>query len=296
MTRLFRRGGALFALLLALLASAGCDNTVDPFTESDRYFTVFGYLDTGADTQYVRVIPLRQDLDPEAERTIDARVTLTDVQTGHTFTLRDSLITFSGGRYGHVYHLPLHPVPGHTYRLSVERADGLAATAETTVPVLPNVTISAAEGTGVGGRYEQVVRWQGIDAQPFAIEVWYRFGMALHAPFRDVVLRQGPGRLTPDGLEVRVALTEDYSRLRDQVLGPAFLTSQPLMGIGMRLSMPDDAWRPPGGVFDPEVLAQPGTFNNVTNGFGFFGSANRYTAEWVLSPQTTRALGYTYPN
>ena len=39
-------------------------------------------------------------------------------------------------------------------------------------------------------------------------------------------------------------------------------------------------WRPPNGVFDPELLVEPGTLSNVTNGFGFIGSAYEVRVTW----------------
>ena len=45
----------LFVVLLAL-ATAGCDDTVNPFIEDNRFFTLYGFLDPGAETQSLRVI------------------------------------------------------------------------------------------------------------------------------------------------------------------------------------------------------------------------------------------------
>ena len=53
---------APLGLLVSVLFVMGCEESVNPFVEEDRYFTVFGYLDTAAEEQFVRVIPLRTDL------------------------------------------------------------------------------------------------------------------------------------------------------------------------------------------------------------------------------------------
>ncbi|HEX8299190.1 MAG TPA: hypothetical protein VF594_08530, partial [Rubricoccaceae bacterium] len=41
-------------------------------------------------------------------------------------------------------------------------------------------------------------------------------------------------------------------------------------------------WRPPGGIFDVDVLADPQSLSNVRGGFGFVGAA--YPFEIVISP------------
>src|SRR5690606_7524938 len=66
----------------------------------------------------------------------------------------------------------------------------------------------------------------------------------------------------------------------------------PLLGAGVRITVLDEAFVPPGGVFDPDILVQPGTLSNVQNGFGFVGSVARYTAEWVFSDDAMERLDY----
>lgn len=280
-------GLALAALLL------GCEEEVNPFIEEDRHFTLYGYLDTATDTQFVRVIALRRSLVAEAPGPLDARVTLTPLPTGTPVVLRDSLVQFRDGSDGHVFYAPLRVFPGWTYRLQIERSDGALTTAETTVPIAPG----AAIGNPVffAGGFIQPVQWSRIDTVPYRLEVWYRFqGAAPNQRFREAVVTYGAeaiGRLRNDLWEVTVRLSEDRDEVARQLGGIEF----PLLGVGMRLTMPDDAWRAPGGAFDPDLLVQPGAFTNVTGGFGFLGAVNQYTVEWVLDATTVRALGYGVP-
>jgi hypothetical protein len=51
-------------------------------------------------------------------------------------------------------------------------------------------------------------------------------------------------------------------------------------------------WRPPGGVFDPEVLIEPGTFSNVDRGFGFVGGAYRTGATWTPEAAALARAGF----
>lgn len=285
---------ALPLLLLAFLTVACGDTTVDPFIDDNRFFSIYGALDTGAFPQMVRVVPIRDRIGiGEAE--IDARVTTTAREDGVTIEWSDSLVHFKDGSIGHVFHAPFRPIPGWTYDIAVERSDGATTSAATTIPLPPDVRIDAPGGISI---ISQRVVWHNIDYNPYRVEIYYRFiDPDPRKPFQTALITyQGEryGRMTDEGWEVIIGLLADKQEVVDQ-LGLVIEATPPLVGIGMRLTMADDQWRPPGGVFDPEVLVQPGTFSNVENGFGFFGSLNQFTAEWTLSSNITRIIGYSFP-
>jgi len=290
-------------LLVAMMAAAmlwtGCEDTVNPFVEEDRYFTLFGYLDTATDEQYLRVIPLRTDFAALEAGEIDATVTTTEVETGRSIVWRDSLITFDDGSTGHIFVSNFRPIPGWTYNLTVAREDGKRAEATTTIPVVDGVELD--EPTISVAAVFQKIRWDNVDFPPFRVEVWYRFLNASPGqPFLDAVIPYGNvgdlyGQLVQgDKWEVLVRLTADKEEVTKE-LGVSDDAQPFLMSVGMRLTMTSDSWRPPDGVFDREVLVQPGTFSNVDGGFGFFGSVNQFSYEWTLEPNITELIGYTYP-
>lgn len=282
---------------LALLTSA-CEETVDPFVDSDRYYTIYGFLDSGVATQQVRVVPLRRSLIPDANRTIDARVTTTALENGSTVVWQDSLITFDDGSVGHVFMGDFRAVPGWTYTFQVERSDGATARAQTTLPEAVKAHIADPRISTGGSNASQMISWEGLAYNPYRVEVWYRLlDPQPGSPFIDAVVTYGEtriGRNTGESWDVVVQLSSDKETVAE-ILEVGEDTGLTLMGVGMRLTMADDTWRPPGGVFDPEILVQPGTFSNVENGFGFFGSVNQYTVEWTLSPDITERIGYGFP-
>ncbi len=124
-----RPRAALFPLLLlALGLLSACEESVDPFLETDRYFTLFGYLDTDLDTQYVRVIPLRRLVETPPPGPLDATVVSTDLVTGERVVWRDSVVTFANGRTGNVFYGVFNPHLGHRYKLEVADAQGRTTT------------------------------------------------------------------------------------------------------------------------------------------------------------------------
>ncbi len=286
-------------LLMTVVFGTGCEDQVNPFVEEDRYFTIFGYLDTASDQQFVRVIPLRTDFAGLEAGTIDATVTSLEVESGQVITWQDSVVTYDDGSTGHVFHAPFRPIPGWTYELTVAREDGNRAQASTTIPTVAGVELD--EPTISVAAVFQKIRWTDVDFPPFRVEVWYRFlNSAPGRPFLDAVIPYGNvgdqfGQIVQgDKWEVLVRLTDDKEDVTRE-LGVSDDAEPFLMSVGMRLTMTSDSWRPPDGVFDREVLVQPGTFSNVDGGFGFFGSVNQYTYEWTLEPNITSLIGYTYP-
>ncbi|RMF65573.1 MAG: DUF4249 family protein [Bacteroidetes bacterium] len=122
---------------LALMLGA-CDTAVSPLRDDpDAFFALHGYLDTGADTQYVRVQALRSTVAPETTAFLDATVHSLDEATGATRAWHDSLVTLEDGRPGHLFFAPFRPEPGRTYRLVVTRSDGARTEARITTPAPP---------------------------------------------------------------------------------------------------------------------------------------------------------------
>ncbi len=281
----------------------GCEETVEPFTNTDRYFTIYGFLDPSVDVQYLRVTPIRQLVDPPPPGPIDAEVMITELETGRTIAWEDSLITFEDGTSGHVFLGRFRPLHSYTYRIEVQRSDGIITSAETQVPPFIQADVSTPSTSTLGNgivRVRQQVDWNGIDFTPFRIQVWYRFGgIQPGSAFRDVPVTysdESLGRFDENRWTITVDLTEDQNFLREE-LGFPGNQAFPLIlyGIGMQVTVPDAQWRPPNDVFDPEILIQPGTLSNVDKGFGFFGSVAQLNAEWTLSEETARLLGYPYP-
>jgi hypothetical protein len=131
---------ALAAVLVAGALAAGCDDRpFQPYAPNENApFSLYGYLDLEADTQWVRVMPVRQNLlaDPAP---IDAAVTLEDMATGRTVALRDSAFTYTDPQldavaYAHNFWTTLPLDPGGRYRITAARSDGATTTAVVDMP------------------------------------------------------------------------------------------------------------------------------------------------------------------
>ena len=289
---------SLVFVLAAVLVLGACEESVDPILDSDRQFTLWGTLDMNADTQFVRVIPIRPGL-TAADAPLEATVTSTDLETGEVVVWRDSVVTFPGGRVGHIFYAPLRVQPLHRYQIDVT-APGreLTTRAVTTVPARPEPEVAPESvqriTTPQGARIEarQAVVWRGVGREPYRIEQWYRFLDNEVFTFRDVRLPFAPLVSEPaagDAWLVNLNLLS-HRLVMDSLIS---LNNKSLAGLAMQITVLDEAFVPPGGVFDPDVLVQPGTLSNVENGFGFVGAVGRFSVEWVISDSSARLLDYT---
>ena len=275
-------------LILASIAASllsGCDTTeVDPFFSSDRYFSIYGAFDMDFSVQYLRVIPI-DTLVGAIDDSLDATVTTTDLTTGQKWVWRDSVLTFRDDSIGHVFSAPFRVQQGRTYRTEVVRSDGATTWAETTIPAHPRAemgerSVLTSENTAfpLGS---QKVFWRGLTEEPHRVDVFYRFRQTHVEPFIDFKVEydtESSLEDTSEGWEITVNYSADRGYLYDN-----FVQNNPwrLAGVLMRVLVVSDDWAPPGGVWDLEVLAQPGTFSNVHNGFGFVGSSGRFSVEWI---------------
>ena len=264
------RGGFRCALLAAvLLAAPACETSVDPFVESDRYFSVFGYLDAGADTQFVRVSPLRRGV-PVSPDPLDAVVTLEHLATGRTVTLRDSVFTYGGGRRAHNFWTAEPILPGATYRLTVGRSDGAASTATVSVPPAPpDVGLDTGRSIGVANPPAQVITIDGIAA---VADVQVRYVLAdgtsrLAVSYLPAVNRFASGRF--------VATGNLYEDLRQRTSGacPAVAAAEVFVAAA------EPGW-PDFLALSDEELVLPDAFGNVEGGLGFVGGIYGRRVPW----------------
>ena len=272
--------------MAATIYSSGCSTELEPFAPADITFTILGYLDTDADTQYVRIVPLRKVVQRDERDSIDARVTTTHIETGETETWTHNLIRFADSSYGHMFSSALDVRPGGTYNIDVRRSDGASASAQTRVPERPGDPDSVFGAQNESGSFAPLY-WPGV-TRVIDLDVTYTF-VSGAVTFRYVDDDLG---YAPTSTDWRIDLKyEDDRREISRIFGSGRL---PLLSVHVRLATPSLDWEPPDGVWDRDVLIQPGTFSNVDGGLGWFGSVSRTTVQWIPSLIALRDLEYDY--
>ena len=127
---------ALARLALAVLlvaGGAGCSTEFSPQDESDVYFSLWGYLDAAADTQWVRVTPVRATVDRDLVP-LGAEVALERVATGERWPMQDSVFAYADGFAAHNLWTTARVLPDETYRVVVRRDDGAETVATVEIP------------------------------------------------------------------------------------------------------------------------------------------------------------------
>lgn len=122
------------SVIFVLVILGGCDPTVDSFRENERHYSIFGYLNASADTQFVRVEPLRDGLLTRFPETLDAEVTLTNRATNRTVTLRDSLFRYLDRATAHNFYTTADIDSATRYQLRVQGAGEAESHARVVIP------------------------------------------------------------------------------------------------------------------------------------------------------------------
>ena len=198
--------------------------------------------------------------------------------------------------YAHVFWSPFPAAYGHTYHVDVERSDGAETSVEAIVPPRTELVLQEPSASFP---VTVPVLVEGEAPRLLKIEVTYGVDFKYLAPVEkfDTLTVSYDGRQArgADGWLIRINLSEDIEIIRDAIQqnGPMDLTYGILLtGITLRLIVASEDWDPPEGVFDPELLVQPGTLSNVENGFGFVGAGYRLKLTWLPPEEIMDAAGF----
>lgn len=274
-------------IVFLLLLLSACDDEVNPFIGTELPYTVWGTINPVADTQAVRIFLIDDILQLVSPDPLDATVSIIDVKNNARHILQDSVIQLFSGDYRHIYWAHIDIDYLETYRLEVERSDGLLTkSAEIRVPGPISMHVIPANVNAITDLI-QPIRIEGNPPSTPRIDVIYnsftinRDGTRL-AENPVTLSYASKTRVIRDTLRLEIDVRDDFAVVRED-----FNTKQ-LAGlicvddIEVRIHVGNAEWKSPTGVFDPNFLVEPGTFSNIDNGFGFFGAG--YIETFTFSP------------
>ena len=287
----------------ALLGLSACEEDVVAVVGTDLPYSMYGVLSPQLDSQWVRVFPIEDRLVPATPEPLDAQVVSVDRTTGEQYIWRDSVIVDFADQYAHVYYAPFQARFGHTYRLAATRSDGAESTVEVTVP--PEAEIILREPVIRVGSVVQPVFVRGDVAGLVQVEVNYAVAYKAtneaEIESNNIVI---PYLLkhekTDGGWIVPVDLRQDFLEVTASIaqqidVGIDLRVGVILLNVTLRLIAANEAWDPPGGVFDGEILVQPNVMRNVQNGFGFVGAGYRLYKQWLPPVEAIEEAGFRSP-
>ncbi len=258
----------------------GCE-PFSPFEESDRYFSVYGWLDMRKEVQIVRVIPVRQT--PALPRRIDARVQVRDQMSGEMTVWTDSLV--EGTPPAFLFYRRFLPRPGHRYRLEVSNTMGRTTVLEVLLPPRPEVHIPNTWHEDAHGRLFQEVIVYHPEGVFEAAEVRYRVSDGIEPAPREIRIPY-PELRWHEGKEETVltlAWELDRQKMLEQ-LGMSDSSRIVLHNVQLVLTLVDPLWdryRSTG--------EQPST---TRNGFGVVAGITRYDTTWLPPQAVADSLNY----
>ena len=283
-------------LLAAFCLLYGCDTEVEPVLGTDQPFSLFGLFSPELDTQRVLVFPIESELRPLPDEPLDAVFTSTDLTSQEVRTWNDSLIQQPNGEVNHLFWSAFAAEFDRTYRVEVTDPNG--STTEVTVRVPPQSEIVMQEAELLSGVVIPVLIPGDIE-NIFKVEVRYGFDYRLTTAGEKIdnltIEQDGRFRRTEDGWLIRINLSADFVTIRDFIQARLAVDRAygfDLQGMLLRLVVASEEWQAPDGVFDPEILVQPGTLSNVENGFGFVGAGYRLEENLTPPDSILREAGF----
>lgn len=264
--------GPAFLVFVLLLILSACDQTFDPIKKNDNsVFSMFGYLDATADTQWVRITPLRRtSITPEIVP--DMTVTLEHVETGNSVVMKDSLFKLAGDyNVINVYSGELEVRPEQTYRIRAERPDG--ASSQVTVEIPPDYPTPVLFGEGF---HEEtgLLYLKDLENISDVTAIWQIEGEVHYVPYRSDVEPYNESKFnTVFEQVVRLGNRDAMRYIFGKTAPPPYATC--LIGSGyvdkrqvfVASGGPD--WIEGLADLEDQVYALPQVFSNVENGAGY---------------------------
>lgn len=151
--------------ILSAIFIASCDETFEPIKDNaDTPFSIFGYLESPVDSNWIRISEVRRSLYTEKDATIDATVTLEHLESGQTETMRDLLFRVEEEFYAFNFLSTMSLEPEQSYLLKVIRSDGKASSVKVTLPeTFPDPEITIHEDDDVAADIYSIENLAAVD-------------------------------------------------------------------------------------------------------------------------------------
>jgi hypothetical protein len=260
-----------FLLLTVFTILSSCTENFQALEENDQYyFSMYGFLDASADTQWVRVTPAREQVDA-LEDVPDMSVTVENLDNGDTIVLKDSLFQNRGASY--INFWTTEPIEhNQSYKIVAKRPDGSTSYATVNVPgELPTPLVIIQTSFGFPTTYSVVV-----DGSVHVADVQSKWYVRIKAPNLDsrriftFSYRNDADTTEVSGGDYSFLLKpeEELSDIEDQVLLPENGEIE-VVHRQIYVASTGSEWISGVSSLSDLTYALPETFSNVENGVGF---------------------------
>ncbi len=263
----------IFCLLLISVISS-CEDTFEPFEENEKFFfTMYGYLDASADTQWVRISPVRGTFDAPPEIP-DMEVNLDNLSDGSSVLMNHKLVQF-GNQFNAINVWTEKKVQsGINYRVRALNPNGSESQVVVTIPdsfPTPKILTEAIPGRPV--KYFLL-----IDEVERLADVQSRWHFRLSTPFWEeerfhtFSLRELVGEVETVPNSYRVELTPDKEQ--EIIMENSLVLSIPggqieFLENQLFIASAGPEWNNDIASIEDLVYNLPDGFSNVEDGLGY---------------------------
>ncbi len=278
--------------LCNLLLLAGCNQTFEPIKESESVpLSLYGYLDASIDTQYIRITPIRYQLDQSFEIP-EMNIVLQKGDGDETIRFNDSLFQFRQG-FNVINAWTTEDIqPEETYQIRAERADGAASRVSITIPK----DFPVPELFDYGNGCTAVLRIKGVERLVDVQSKWHvdflfptPGGVTIEEKIITLPLRHRAKRIAAGEYEIFIDTYEELIQIEKESLVPGGFIIRPYSRI-LFIASGGPEWRDEIASIGDLEYALPEGVSNIENGLGYMLGIVSKTVSYYPSPNCSDKL------
>lgn len=249
---------AVLMIFGMMLFVSNCEQSFEPLKENDQYFfSIYGYLDAAADTQWVRVMPIQEQLYSGSEMDT-AVVSLEHLESGEKAVMKDSLFYYGHDTYARNYWTTMPLEPDETYRLTATGKEGQSSSVTVTLPEDYPTPVVQTIGDNVFNVF--------VDVSERLVDVQSIYRVRQHRSDVRIISVPNMQSAYPDdegGYRVDIKVSTDRRYVSQRVTGDYTLSRAQIF---VAVAGPD--WVD-FSVLDDRVIELPDGVSNIENGVGY---------------------------
>lgn len=253
-----------------VLLFSGCNQSFEPLeTNNELFFSMYGYLDASADTQWVHITPIREQVDLLTDGE-NIHVTIENVNTGQEIIMNDSL--FQRGRNFLNFWTDEPLENSQTYRLSAQLESGEESYVTVQTPAeLPTPIVAVLTMPGAPPEYYVLVD-RNVNLADIQVKYYVRLAATDFEAIRTYsfayrneaeVVEEFPGYQT-----VEIDPDAELNEIERQLLLPPEGEFE-VVYRQVFVASSSTEWNEEIETLDDVIYALPQTLNNIENGLGY---------------------------
>lgn len=284
------RLSGLIIVSILLITLSSCEPEFEPFIGTHTELSAYGYLEANADTQWIRVVPGRQQLArPRSYHNHGHSLT---IRGSRSIDFRDTLLNISDDEQALLFYTTELLEPLSEWEVSIYDSAMNEVTANVKIPdIVQPSDIHYDYPYYFENELRQTFLFSGV-TKFFYVDQCYIISVTPRLPPFEACMRVTGGRSitkTDHGL-ISIFFQSDDRNLILTLNELNTANAYYLHAISLRVILASDDWLETGWRFHPESAIRPGILSNTSNNLGFIGGASVNEARWIPLIDDTLAV------